>query len=162
MMKHMIQKRLENLNRENTSFKIREFNPLDLNAILSIEKDSFNKDTFDKETFIEFYRTEPYGFLVAEHDDKIIGYIITSVRRDYNIISIAVSPEYRKNGVGSSILKKGLEILESEDIRNARLLVRKSNKVAHKFYEKNDFKKVGTLPCYYGDEDAVIMINAPR
>jgi ribosomal-protein-alanine N-acetyltransferase len=140
--------------------RIREFTPVDLNAILSLEKECFDKDAFDKDIFLEFYETEPYGFLVGEYNDKLIGYVIISTRRNTRngeIISIAVSPEYRKRGIGSSLLKKSLEVLKSKNVENVRLIVRKSNMIAQNFYRKHKFEEVEFIKNYYKNEDGIIM-----
>jgi ribosomal-protein-alanine N-acetyltransferase len=139
------------------SLKIREFSPVDLDVILSIEKECFDKDAFDRNVFLEFYRTVPYGFLVAEYNSKIIGYVITSAERSGDIMSIAVLPKYRGNGIGSSLLKKGLEILKSKNVESVRLMVRKSNIVARNFYRKHKFEEAKIMKNHYGDEDAVFM-----
>lgn len=139
------------------NLKIRKFELTDLDAILKIEKICFKEDCFNEKIFLDFYKTEPYGFLVAERDKKIIGYVIASAKMNENIISIAVLPKYRKKGIGGSLLEKGLEILKSKELNRARLMVRKSNRVARNFYEKYGFKIVGILEKYYKNEDALIM-----
>jgi ribosomal-protein-alanine N-acetyltransferase len=106
---------------------------------------------------LEFYKTEPYGFLIGEYNSKISGYIITSAKRNDNIISIAVLPQYRKRGIGSSLLEKGLEILKSKNVESLRLMVRKSNIAAQNFYRKHKFEEAKIVENYYGDEDAVLM-----
>lgn len=139
------------------SLRIRGFELIDLDAVLKIERECFDRDTFDREIFLEFYTKEPYGFFVAEEENKIIGYIITSVKRSENIISIAVLPEYREKGIGGSLLKKGLEILKSYGIRNVKLMVRETNTVARDFYKKYKFQEMGIVKKYYGDENALLM-----
>ena len=97
-------------------------------------------------------------FIVAEKDG-ILGYAISEVSGNRgHIISMAVSPEYRRAGVGKALLQETIKRLGSK-IEEISLEVRAGNEAAMKLYEKFAFKRTGERRArYYPDgEDALIM-----
>lgn len=99
-------------------------------------------------------------FLVAEDANGVQGYIGSWIVADeIHIITVAVRPEARREGIGAKLvvecLLHGLEI----GAKCATLEVRVSNDPAIKLYEKLGFKDFGRRKGYYTDnkEDAVIM-----
>lgn len=128
---------------------IRQFAHKDILRILEIESLSFPKSAYNRFTF--FYLSKLYQFLVYEEDNKVLGYIIFD-ERDGHILSIAVDPQYRRRGIGSTLVQRVFK-----RCGKAWLEVRTSNKTALSFYINLGFAKVGVVPNYYGDEDAYIM-----
>ena len=94
--------------------------------------------------------------LVATSRDKVLGYIIVSVEGERgHVISIAVSPEYRRTGVGRSLLNEATRILKDRGVKSIHLEARRSNIPTLRFYEKLGFKLTGFIKAYYEDgEDA--------
>ena len=74
------------------------------------------------------------------------------------IYSIAVSAEYRGNGVGKRLLEEFFSALPDE-VQAVNLEVRESNIPAIKLYEKTGFQSVGLRKNFYRDprENAVLM-----
>ncbi len=100
------------------------------------------------------------GFLVAEHDNIIVGYIIFWIRYEDegHIISIAVDEEHRRKDVGTQLVEAALKIFKRYNIDKIKLEVRISNKKAIDFYNNNGFIEKEVLKDYYEDyEDAVLM-----
>ena len=81
--------------------------------------------------------------LVAELDDKIIGYCIGGLPRQYNDVfqfelrAFYVLPTYQRNGVGKALLNKFKEIVANKPFY---LYTLKNNSKAIDFYIKNDGK----------------------
>ena len=98
-------------------------------------------------------------YFVALAGDEVAGYAgMWKILDEGHITNIAVSPRYRRKGLGSLLLNKLIEIAEENKIKVLMLEVRKSNEAAIGLYVKG-FEQVGLRRNYYADnnEDAVLM-----
>lgn len=95
---------------------------------------------------------DEHGRMTSGSEEKILGYIIFS--EGGHIISIAVHPQHRKNGIGARLLRRALKTLHSKIVWAE---VRRSNQGAQAFYLKMGFQITGMVPNYYGNEDALIV-----
>jgi ribosomal-protein-alanine N-acetyltransferase len=132
---------------------IRKFRRADLGAILRIEENAFPKAPYSQLTFLYFASAYPDNFLVYIAGHEIVGYII--FYPSGHIVSVAVHARYRRRGIGTELVGEVLKRTKGEAI----VEVRASNEVARKFYNHLGFVMRGIIPGYYGDEDAVVMIN---
>jgi len=100
-------------------------------------------------------------YLVAELDEKIIGYLgYWLVIDECSINNVGVLPEYRKQGIGSIILEKVLKETETLGAKTWVLEVRAGNDPAISLYEKYGFSRAGLRKRYYENgEDAITMIR---
>ena len=92
--------------------------------------------------------------LVAEVENKIIGTVWVRIMNDYGHIddktpSLAISlyKKYRGQGIGSSLIKEMLSLLQVHDYKCVSLSVQKANYAA-KLYQKIGFRIVKEI----GDE----------
>ncbi len=141
------------------TIRIRDLNPSDMQAILSIEYKCF-KDPYPLSLLNHLYKMHPDGFLLAEADDKVVGYVIGVIRWEMagHILAIGVDPPYRKQNIGSALMKQIIGRLRTKGVKLVRLEVRKSNVGAQRFYLKLGFRQRGEIPYYYEDgETAVVM-----
>jgi ribosomal-protein-alanine N-acetyltransferase len=139
--------------------KIRDLKQGDMGAILDIEYRSF-KDPYPLSLLNRLYEMHPDGFLVAELQGRVVGYVIGVLRWGLtgHILAIAVDPLFRRRGVGTALVTSILDRLRAKGARQVRLEVRKSNLGARQFYTKLDFVEREEIPYYYEDgETAVIM-----
>lgn len=137
---------------------IREFRRQDIKKVLEIETKSF-KDPYPPNILIDIYNLGA-GFLVAQQDNIVVGYIIFWIRfeDEGHIISIAVEEKSRRRGIGSEMVKTALKIFKKYNVKKIKLEVRSNNNGAKKFYEKMGFKHQEMLKKYYDDfEDALLM-----
>ena len=137
---------------------IREFKRPDIKRVLEIETEAF-KDPYPPSILIDIYNLGA-GFLVAQHDNIVVGYIIFWIRYEDegHIISLAVDEKYRKKNMGRELVDYAIDIFTKCDVREIKLEVRIENKGARKFYKKIGFEEKKVLKNYYEDgEDAVIM-----
>ncbi|MCC7551925.1 MAG: ribosomal protein S18-alanine N-acetyltransferase [Methanobacterium sp.] len=137
---------------------IREFKRPDLKRVLEIELASFD-DPYPAHVLVDIYNLGA-GFLVAQQDNIVVGYIIFWIRfeDDGHIISIAVDRKYHRKKIGTQLVETALEIFKKYNVNRIRLEVRKGNRKARKFYQKLGFAEKTSLIDYYEDgEDAVIM-----
>ncbi len=137
---------------------IRDFKLSDLDRILSIEFEEFN-DPYPANMILQLYDLGA-GFLVAELNHIVVGYIIFWVKENRigHIIVIAVDSEYHNMQIGTILIKKSIDIFKRNKINKVILEVRKSNIKARNFYQKNGFVPTDVTPGYYDDgETAIIM-----
>lgn len=136
---------------------VRKFRPTDLKRVYEIESMSFDQ-TYGIQIFQQLYEMG-IGFLVAEIDDYVVGYVMFWLKYENqgHIISIAVDKNYRRRGYGTQLLAKaiGILFLISDTIY---LEVRASDTGAIEFYKQFHFKQDRVVPHYYeSGEDAVIL-----
>ncbi|MEB3882103.1 ribosomal protein S18-alanine N-acetyltransferase [Lyngbya sp. CCY1209] len=76
-----------------------------------------------------------------------------------HITLLAVHPDYRKLGLGKTLLRALLESARRRGLARATLEVRASNAIAIALYERFGFQVAGTRRGYYADtgEDALIL-----
>jgi ribosomal-protein-alanine N-acetyltransferase len=132
---------------------LRRCQALDVEGIYEVEKKSFKPD--------DVYSVELLRFLCSycgDHsyvyvaDGKIIGYIITCIEGNAaHVISIATDPQYRRRGVGKSLLCTALSLLAKGEVQEVFLEVRVTNEVALSLYRAAGFEVVEVLKNYYSD-----------
>jgi ribosomal-protein-alanine N-acetyltransferase len=137
---------------------IREFKRPDVKRVLEIEIASFS-DPYPANILVDIYNLGA-GFLVAQENNRVVGYIIFWIKYEDegHIISIAVEKNYRRQDVGSKLVETSLEAFKKFNVKIIKLEVRIGNKGARKFYSKMGFKEEKIVEDYYEDlEDAAIM-----
>lgn len=137
---------------------IRKFVSSDIKRVLEIEHMSF-EDSYGFNMFMKLYEMG-VGFLVAEKEGYVVGYILFWVKyeREGHIISIAVDKNYKRLKIGTKLLSNAIMILNQCDIDYITLEVRENNKGALEFYKNFNFTVDRVVPCYYSNkEGAVIM-----
>ncbi|KYK21680.1 hypothetical protein AYK21_00440 [Thermoplasmatales archaeon SG8-52-2] len=119
-------------------------------------------ERYNPSLFNYFYETFPEGFIVAEKNHKIIGFLI-GVKMDFElakILMLAVSKPYRKQKIGSELLTRFLKKINIENIKRIELEVRTNNKTAIEFYQKHGFKiKEKIKEFYQSGETAYTMLK---
>jgi ribosomal-protein-alanine N-acetyltransferase len=100
------------------------------------------------------------GFLVAEDEGYVIGYVIFWIKYEYqgHIISIAVDKNYRRKGAGTKLLVKAIAILSLLNLNTIYLEVNENNVGAVEFYKSFNFKIDRTVPGYYENGDGAILM----
>ncbi len=137
---------------------IREFKRPDIKRVLEIETSCFN-DPYPPSILIDIYNLGA-GFLVAQQDNMVVGYIIFWIRYEDegHIISLAVDKKYRRENVGSQLVDYAIDIFAKCNVREIKLEVRVGNNGAREFYKESGFEEKEILKNYYEDgEDAVMM-----
>ena len=140
---------------------VRKFTPNDLKRVFKIESMSFNQ-SYGIEMVQQLYEMG-VGFLVAEEDGYVIGYVIFWIKYEDqgHIISIAVDKNYRRLGAGTQLLVKAISILSLLNIRAIYLEVNENNTGAVEFYKTFNFKIDRVVPGYYENGDGAIIMYIP-
>jgi ribosomal-protein-alanine N-acetyltransferase len=147
------------------ALSIRPFRESDLDAILKIEHASFHKDAYDRNLFAEFYHKCGDLFLVAEGTGGIYGYMLTCTSsrggsRNAQLVSVAVDPRARHQGVASALMDSTLRRLRRRRVRRFSLMVKVTNRQAVAFYQKYRFLQLRIARRYYEDGmDAWLMVR---
>ena len=131
----------------------------DIEQVYGIEESIFSIP-WSKTSFENSINSKDTLFVVAEKENKIIGYLgIYFFFEDADISNVAVEKEYRRQHIGRALLEYILVEAKSRGVKNITLEVRESNEEAIKFYLKNNFKEITKRKNYYKDEDGILMIK---
>ncbi len=129
-----------------------------IKAIAELEKVCFS-EPWSEETLLSAFKTGT-RFFVAVKNNKVLGYVgINCIIDEGYITNVAVSPEYRRKGVGEALLNCVFSHALDEGLGFVSLEVRESNAPAISLYEKFGFKTEGKRKNFYSNplEDALIM-----
>ena len=99
-------------------------------------------------------------WLVALDGERVAGYIGSqSVLGEADMMNLAVSPDYRRQGIGQKLVERLICDLKERGTHILVLEVRASNESAISLYQKLGFVQVGRRPNYYYKprEDALIL-----
>ncbi|WP_338740856.1 ribosomal protein S18-alanine N-acetyltransferase [Haloplanus salilacus] len=140
---------------------IRDAETGDLGGVVRIERASFAQPwpyaAFDR--FVD----EP-GFLVADRDGDVVGYVVGDVTPDFgrdlgHVKDLAVAPSDRRRGIGRTLLNRSLTALAVQGSDLVKLEVRAGNEAAQTLYRDVGFRATRRLSGYYRDgEDALVMM----
>ena len=99
-------------------------------------------------------------WLVAMEGDSLAGYVGSqTVMDETDMMNLAVAPQFRRQGVGETLVNALVASLKELGSRCLTLEVRDSNGPARALYAKLGFAEVGRRRGYYRDprEDALIL-----
>lgn len=141
--------------------KIRRMQKSDVDNVISIEKKAYGDHHWSKESFLNEISNELARYNCAvDNDGNLLGYSgCWQILEEVHITNIAVSPDFRRQKVGETLLKKIIDDCYENKAKYITLEVRVSNQPAINLYEKYGFKSLGVRKGYYqnNNEDALIM-----
>ncbi len=131
-----------------------------LDDIVQMERESFltpwDRSTFEHEiTALSWSRT-----LIAAMDDVPVGYLsFWTVADEYQILKVAVHPQYRRRHIGAGMITHLISLARKERIAAITLELRESNEAAQSLYTACGFQTDGLRKGYYTDtgENAILM-----
>ncbi len=125
----------------------------------ALEKECFSLPW--SENSIRSELTNPLSlWLVAVDNGKVAGYIGSqSVMGEADMMNVAVSTRYRRQGVGRKLVEALVAALAERGVYALTLEVRESNEPAKQLYGQLGFEQVGLRPNYYRNpkEGALIL-----
>ena len=128
----------------------------DMPEVLDIERESFEFPWFE-EDFIRCLRQRNCIGMVAEHGERVVGFMIYELHKTrLHILNFAVADSARYRGIGQQMAQKLIGKLSSQRRTKITLEVRETNLPAHLFFKSAVFKATSVLRSYYDDspEDA--------
>lgn len=131
----------------------------DMNEVLEIESQSFEYP-WSEEDFIRCLSERNCIGMVAEHDDRIAGFMIYEIQNTrLHLLNLAVHQSMRRAGVGRQMIDKLASKLVHRRRRQILLEVRETNLAAQMFFRSLDFRAISLLRDFYEDttEDAYLM-----
>jgi ribosomal-protein-alanine N-acetyltransferase len=144
---------------QEVGFHVRWMIRRDMAEILQVESESF-EFPWSEEEFIRCLRQRNCIGMVAELDDKVVGYMIYELHKNrLHILNFAVSSRYRRRGIGARMVAKLAGKLTPQRRSRILLEVRETNLAAQLFFKSRGFRAVSVLRDYYDDttEDAYVM-----
>ena len=139
--------------------EIRKMTEADISQLANLEKLCFS-DPWSESAFRYELRNPLSLWLVAVDGDTVAGYVGSqTVMGEADMMNIAVSPAYRRRGIGERLVIELVQMLDAAQAYSLTLEVRVSNAPAIALYEKLGFVQVGRRPGYYRNpkEDAYIL-----
>lgn len=138
---------------------IRRMREEDLQAAAELEQKYFSVP-WSLKALAESLQNPDYLFVVAETEEKVIGYAgLLKVLDEGDITNIVMEEAFRGQGIGRLLVEGLLDEGRKEGICAFTLEVRAGNQTAIRLYEKLGFTRAGIRPGFYEkpEEDAVIM-----
>lgn len=117
---------------------------------------------WSENSFFEALENEHSIMYAAVIGERVAGFLNGSyVLDEAELLNIAVSEEFRRNGIALRLYTKFENKLLELGIRTIYLEVRESNSAARRLYERLDFKQNGVRKNYYRSpvENAVLMVK---
>ena len=117
-------------------------------------------ENYNPSIFNYFYETFPQGFIIAEKNHKIIGFIVgvPITQKNVKILMLSISDAQRRKKIGTQLLVQFLKETNQKNIEKIELEVKINNYNAIKFYQKNGFKIIEELKHFYQNgENAYLM-----
>ena len=133
--------------------------PEDLDNLLEIERVSF-PSPWTKTMFLGELANPRTLLRVVKTGDRIVGYLaLVVVLDEVHLTSIAIHPDFRRKGIGKTLLAKTLEQAFRQGGRHLFLEVRESNSSALSFYRNLGLMPAGIRRKYYQDtgENALLL-----
>ena len=155
------------------NYSIREFTEEDLEGVVEINMACL-PEHYPNFFYLSLHEDFSQSFLVAEDSKGIIqGYImcraesgfssfglLKGMARKGHVISIAVRPESRKNGVGKRLMEGAMTALRDFlGCDECYLEVRTSNKEAVSFYKGLSFAVLRKNSKYYQDGESAFTMG---
>ncbi len=143
----------------NLEVQIRWLIRRDMAEVLRIEQSSFMNPWTD-EDFLCCLRQRNCIGMVAEHDHKILGFMIYELHKSrLHILNFAVDKDSHRSGIGTQMVLRLVDKLSQQRRNEILLEVREGNLDAQLFFKTQGFKAINVLRRHYDDtaEDAYIM-----
>jgi ribosomal-protein-alanine N-acetyltransferase len=131
----------------------------DMAEVLEIESESF-EFPWSEEEFIRCLRQRNCIGMVADCDDKVVGFMVYELHKTrLHILNFAVSQAWRRQGIGRKMAGKLVGKLSAQRRTRIVLEVRETNLDAQIFFRSQGFRAVNVLRDFYEDttEDAYLM-----
>lgn len=134
---------------------IRQMDISDYDSVISLWRDTENlsiRDADSKENIGLYLDKNPGLSFVAVIEDNVVGAVLvgTDGRRGY-LQHLAVAPDYRKQGIGQSLVSESVKALDAIGIAKTHLFVLGDNMEAQGFYQ--------SLGWYPRDEVRMFSFN---
>jgi [ribosomal protein S18]-alanine N-acetyltransferase len=130
----------------------------DMDEVLAIENEQF-EFPWSEESFTKTLRAKNCIGMVAEHDDKIVGFMIYELhKKELRILNFAVAKNCERRGVGSAMARKLIDKLSEQGRCRILMEIRESNLNAQLFLRACGFRAVSVLRNFYEETDEAAFV----
>lgn len=139
--------------------QVRPMRNADLDVVMGIEQASFSTP-WSRNSFLNLLGRGDADLWVAVLNGTVVAYsVVWYVAAEAELGNLAVSPDWRRHGMGSWLLDWSIEKARERGVERMFLEVRVSNQSAQELYEQRGFVQVGLRRRYYRApaEDARVM-----
>ena len=145
--------------KQNICVHIRWMIRRDMAEVFRIENQIF-EFPWSEDDFIRCLRQRNCISMIAEYQEKIVGFMIYELHRNrLHILNFAIAPEFRRMSVGRQMIEKLIGKLSHQRRSRILLEVRETNLAALIFFRELGFRAISVLKDFYVDttEDAYLM-----
>jgi [ribosomal protein S18]-alanine N-acetyltransferase len=140
--------------------KLREMAACNLAAVMDLARRSPGAPHWPRQIYENAMEQEQTAALVAVDGDKLAGFALGTLVLDVcQLESIIVAEEFRRQGIGGTLLQAIIDWSRQCSAQRMELEVRAGNTAAIALYERIGFLRDGVRRSYYRDpqEDALLM-----
>ncbi len=131
--------------------RLRPARPGDAEALAKLHAAAF-RIGWDAAEFERLLANRLTRALVAVEGEKLIGFIVLSgVKPEIEILSVAVSKHRRSHGIGGRLIADAFGALAAEGYTTVFLEVEEKNTSAIQLYVRSGFFEIGRRSGYYRD-----------
>lgn len=141
---------------------IRPAGQADIDALVALEKASFDSDRMSRRSFRYFLQQGQNCFLVAREGQVLLGYILVLLHRGTHlarIYSIAVDRQQRGRGIAQRLIERAEQHCAGQGRVNMRLEVRTDNSSAIRLYQRLGYHPFGEYKDYYADHADALRLQ---
>lgn len=142
---------------------MRTFQPHDLDSVVRLSNRTL-RERYDPGIYIAVFQNHPEYFLVAYDSGKFLGFALAlpdTESPDLRILMLSVHETYRRQSIGSGLLRELVSRALSSGIKRIVLEVNVENHEAISFYKRLGFSIDQMLSGYYATgHDAYRMSKA--
>ena len=131
----------------------------DMPEVLEVENQAF-EFPWSEEDFIRCLRQRNCIGMVAEFEERIVGFMIYELHKTrLHVLNFAVHRDFRRRGIGGSMIQKLASKLSHQRRNRILLEVRETNLPAQLFFRNSGFRAISVLRDFYEDttEDAYLL-----
>ncbi len=126
-----------------------------IDKLYQLEIECFDQEAFTKRQLSYLLRACNAFGLIARLNGEIVAFIIFHIESDQknpygHLITLNVSPNYRRRGIAQKLMNEMECILKRKGIDDCRLEVRLGNESALRLYKRLGYKEMCILERYYG------------
>lgn len=130
---------------------IEPFSPKHLAQAAQLEEECFS-DPWSLEGLRAELTNPNARFLAAVSGERLAGYLgLHAVCGEGYIANVAVSGDFRRQGVARALLRAAEDIARKENLEFLSLEVRASNLPARRLYESEGYAHIGARPGFYAN-----------
>lgn len=133
-------------------------NESDIDSVLKLEE-NYLDSSLGREHFLIALKDSYSYYLVAEEDNKIVGYISSTIDEYSEILNFVVDGSYQGKGIGTKLLLNVVDKARNFNSKSIYLEVNEINQKAISLYIKNGFRKDHVRKNYYKNNDAYVLIK---